>query len=176
MAERTRWKAIAARVLEVAVVVAIGALIWSNYTLRARVLRAQSARPAEALRAFAVGERFDRVPVVRPDGSAQTLDLTSGRTLVAVLNPSCGSCQTSLAQLGAGSPLSSIVFAAKDSPPGLPEAAAKAGLGDRVYTISSAASPQFRERFVVNPQIFVVDRGKVVRICDSVAECGPGAY
>ena len=174
MAEQPRWKTIAGRALEVAVVIAIGGLIWSNYTLRARGARAQSARPA-TLQAFAVGERFDRIPVVRADGSAQTLDLTAGRTLVAVLNPSCGSCQTSLAQLGAISPLPSIVFAAKDSPPGLPEAAAKAGLRDRVYTVATAASPQFRERFVVNPQIFVVDRGKVVRTCASVAECSVGS-
>lgn len=73
--------------------------------------------------------------------------------------------------MGARPPESAIIFASRDSGPGMPEAAARFGLRERVFTISSAATPQFRGRFAVNPQIFVVDRGKVVRTCDSVAEC-----
>ncbi len=175
MMEQTQWKRIATFGLEGAVILAVGVLVWSNYSLRAQVRRAQTVRPAAAMRAFAVGERLDRVPVVRADGSAQTLDLTSGRMVVAVLNPSCGTCQTTLAQLGAALSVPSLIFASRDADAGLSAVAAKFGLRDRAYTVSGSVSPQFRERFVINPQIFVIDRGKIVRTCDSVAECADGA-
>lgn len=169
-----RWKAIAARGLEVAAIAAICVLVWSNYTLRARVRRAQHAHAEAPLRAFAVGDRLERVQAVRPDGSPQNVDLRARRTVVAVLNPSCGTCQAALAQLGNTSRIASVVFASRDSEAGLADLAARFGLRERVFSISTAASPQFRERFVINPQIFVVDRGKVVRTCDSVAECAAG--
>jgi hypothetical protein len=153
------------RVLEIAVLAAVGVLAWSNYTLRTRP---QHSHPTEV--PFYVGDRLGHVPVVNAHGVPRDLDFSSGRTLVAILNPSCSTCVTALTEISRNRGVPAVILGSQRSQ-GLPALTARFQLADRTFTIAGSINPKLRDRFVVNPQLFIVDEGKVVRICHSVAEC-----
>lgn len=169
-AGHSRWSRIAGRTLEAIVLIAVVVLVWSNYMLRKRI-NTPAFGPAAGIRAFAVGERLTRVPVTQPGRPKHVLDFTARRALVAVVDPSCGTCQSIVAAIAATKPLEPVLFTARESAPELVRRAAPLGLSDRVFALDPSLPPKFQDRFVINPQVFIVDRSKIVRVCDTVQEC-----
>ncbi|HEX6095622.1 MAG TPA: hypothetical protein VF432_04795 [Thermoanaerobaculia bacterium] len=172
--EHSRWGKAAARTLEALVLIAVVALVWSNYALRKRLKTPAFGSTAE-VRAFAVGERLTRVPVTQPGRPNQVLDFTHRRALVAVVNPSCGTCQSIVEAAASNRSLEPVFFTARESAAELVRRAAPLGLSDRIFALDPSLPRPFQDRFVINPQIFIVDRGKVVRTCDNVPECADRA-
>jgi hypothetical protein len=170
-AAQSRWGKAAARILEALVLMAVVVLVWSNYTLRRR-LKTPAFPPSAEVRAFAVGERLTRVPVTRPDRrAAHVLDFTKRRALVVVVNPSCGTCQSIVEAVASAELLEPVVFTARESAAELARGAAPLGLSDRIFALDPSLPRKFQDRFVINPQVFIVDHGKVVRTCQNVKEC-----
>lgn len=149
-------------VLEVAVVAVFALLIWQNLALR-RQARA-AATPSVRQHAFVARDAIGSVPVLDLTGRPGVLDLQAGRTTIAIVDPRCDSCRELLATLrgAAGVVVLSV------APVGETQTLAReSGLGAVVRALGAPVPAQFQ----IYPQLFVVDHGKVVRTCVSLAEC-----
>jgi hypothetical protein len=145
-------------VLEWAVVVVFALLIWNNYTLRRQQVRAAAATPRQA---FAARDVFRALPVVDTTGRESVLELAHGRAVVAIVDPRCESCRELIAQLrGTRAHVISLAPMAETRKMNVPAYVARAPL-----------PPEVERQLQIYPQLFVVDRGKVVRTCATVAEC-----
>ena len=145
-------------VLESAVVVVFALLIWNNYTLRRQQVRAAAAASRQA---FVPRDVFRTLPIIDPAGKAGVLDLTNGRSVVAIVDPRCESCRELIAQVGGtGAHVISLAPLAETRKRNVPAYVARAPLPREV-----------ERQLQIYPQLFVVDRGKVVRTCANLAEC-----
>ncbi|HYH08940.1 MAG TPA: hypothetical protein VEK11_17945 [Thermoanaerobaculia bacterium] len=158
-AERPRSRGM--RILEIAAVVVFALLVWQNYTLRRQQSRAAAA--SKLARGFVPKDVLQTIPVVAPDGSRSTLDLTRARTIIAVVDPRCESCRELIATLRPSPDLAVISVA----PPA--ETRQLASLNARMP--GQPLTPAVAAQFKIYPQLFVVDRGNVVRTCANVEEC-----
>jgi hypothetical protein len=153
-------------VLEAAVVVVFALLIWNSFTLRRQWSHAAAA--AKSARAFAVHDSIDNVPIVRLTGTQDTLHF-GGRTIVAIVDPRCESCRELLRGIHGDSGVQVLSVAP------LPETNAMArttGLTAVTYKLKDPAAGTADLRLQIYPQLFVVERGRVVRTCASITECG----
>jgi len=147
------------------VVVIFALLVWNNYTLRRE--RAGVAAAAKSARALAVNDHVGSLPIIELTGTRSTLQLDR-RTIVAVVDPRCGSCQHLLNGIRAGSGVRVLSMAP------LAETIAMAqgnGLSDVTYVLQNSDAARIDPRLQIYPQLFVVERGRVVRTCVSIAEC-----
>lgn len=153
-------------VLEAAVVVVFLLLIWNNYTLRR-----QQARPAGGpapARGFIPKDVIESVPTVALDGARGTLDLRRSRSVVAIVDPRCESCKELIATLRPQPDLHVLSVAP------LPETrtmAEQSGLTSATRILGEPLPANVAAQLQNYPQLFVVDLGKVVRTCATVAEC-----
>ncbi|HEX8411782.1 MAG TPA: hypothetical protein VF883_23240 [Thermoanaerobaculia bacterium] len=147
--------------LETAVAVVFALLIWNNFTLRRQVVAA--AAPA-ASRGFAPGDVLPTVPATALDGSRRDLDLRAVRAVVAVADPRCESCRELLASVKDLPDVRVLSVAPlADSREG--------GMPATTYVVAHSLPGAIAPRFTVFPQLFVVDRGQIVRTCAKIAEC-----
>ena len=149
-------------ILEGAVVIVFALLIWNNYTLRQ-----QQRIMAKALgqgRGFVPKDSIGEVNTTDLSGRPAQLHLGQGRHMVAVVDPRCDSCRELVATLRPSPGL--VVFSI--APPELARPmAAPAGLTAMTHSLRQPIA----RPWLTYPQLFVVDRGKVVRTCLTVAEC-----
>jgi len=148
------------RILEGALVIVFALLVWNNATLRRRVSVAAAAPVTR--HGFGVKDVIRTVPVKDLDGHARTLDLQSGRTVVAVVDPSCSSCRELVATMGA---LPSVQVLSLGS------AESTRPLAATIHGTTSILGNDAPAPFHLYPQLFVVERGMVVRTCATVKEC-----
>lgn len=153
--------------LEGAVVVMFVLLIASNYTLR-RQVRA-SAIPAIQRHGFVPKDVVASIPTVGLDGRPGTLDLQAGRTIVAIVDPRCESCRELIATMrGAAEGIRVLSVA----PPAETRTMAQEfGLASVTTGIGKPLPARVDAQLQIYPQLFVVDRGRVVRTCATLAEC-----
>ena len=149
-------------VLEVAVAVLFALLIWKNYTLR-RQARA-AAVPSVRQHAFVARDAIASIPILDLGGKPGVLDLQSGRTTIAIVDPRCDSCRELVATLRGVTTVRVLSVAPVDETRRLAE---QSGLGATVSALGQPLPPQLQ----IYPQLFIVDHGKVVRTCASLAEC-----
>jgi len=91
------------------------------------------------------------------------IDLRAGRTTLAIVEPSCDSCQATI-QDAHGDPGVTLISLGPLKPARDPST--------KVFTTHGVALPETIARKVLKyPQIMLVDRGKVVRVCANLSEC-----
>lgn len=146
--------------LEGAVVVMFLLLIWSNYTLR-RQARA-AAIPTVSQHGFVPRDFVASIPVIDLQGHPSTLDLRNGRTIIAIVDPRCDSCRELVASMHGDSEVRVISMA--------PAGESKT-LGPQTLMLGKSLPQRLESKLQIYPQLFVVERGKVVRSCSSMAEC-----
>ena len=152
--------------LEGAVVVLFLLLIWNNYTLR-RQARAAAITVSE--HGFTARDVFPpAVPVIDVGGKAQTLDLRTARTTVAIVDPRCDSCRELVRTLRGASAVRVLSVAPLDETRRL---AQQSRLVQATFALGQSLPRRFDSKLRIYPQLFIVDRGKVVRSCATLAEC-----
>lgn len=151
-------------VLELAVVVVFALLVWNNYTLRRQ--QARSAAAAKSVRGFAVREQIGAIPALTLDGRRSDLDLRNGRGIVAIVNPSCDSCRELMASARNVPGVHVLSAAWPDDTRALAQE-----LGRNARVLPQPLGGALGERLRVYPQVFVVDRGEIVRTCSRLEEC-----
>lgn len=149
------------RILEGAVIVVFLLLIWNNAVLRRQV--GASAAPA-GRHGFSVKDVIRTVPAHDLSGKPRVVDLQSGRTIVAIVDPRCESCRELVAALHGARGVQLISLAPPDETRVMAETA---GLAASTSVLTDDAPA----RFHIYPQLFVVERGLVVRTCATVGEC-----
>lgn len=150
--------------LEAAVIVVFVLLIWNNFTLRRRQSRAAAA--AKSTRGFSVREQVGAIPATTLDGNRRDLDLRTARGIVAIVNPSCDSCRALIASTR-GMPHVHVLSVAS-----LEETRAMAkDLGPDTRVVTQPLPGSLASRLQIYPQLFVMDRGEIVRTCATIREC-----
>jgi hypothetical protein len=102
------------------------------------------------------------------DGTRGTLDLRQTRSVVAIVDPRCESCKEIIATLRPQPDLHVLSVAPFGETRTM---ATQAGLAEVTRTLGEPLPASVAAQLHVYPQVFVVDRGKVVRTCATVAEC-----
>lgn len=152
--------------LEAAVVVVFVLLIWNNYTLRRQQTRGTPETTPK--RGFVPKDSIESIPTIALDGKPGTLDLRQSRSVIAVVDPRCESCKELIATLRPQPNLHVLSVAP------LPETrtmATQSGLTAITRSLGEHPPTRTGTQFHVYPQVFVVDRGKVVRTCATIDEC-----
>jgi hypothetical protein len=149
-------------ILEGAVVVVFALLIWNNFALRRQ--QAVMARAAVQSRGFVPKDEIGDVSMVDLSGVPARLRLGQGRHVVAVVDPRCESCRELVATLR---PTPDLVVVSVAPPELTRTMAAQAGLAAVTHTLGQRSASPWR----IYPQVLVVDGGRVVRTCLTVAEC-----
>lgn len=150
--------------LEVAVVVVFVFLVWNNYALRRQ--QSPAAAAVKSGRGFAVREQLGAIPATTLDGNPGDLDLRAKRGIVAIVNPSCESCRELVASTR-GLPDVHVLSVAS-----LEETRTRAReLGPNTRVLSRQLGGALGLQLQIYPQLFVVDRGEIVRTCARVEEC-----
>jgi hypothetical protein len=153
--------------LELAVVVVFLFLIWNNYTLRRRP--AAGVTPPSS-RGFVPKDFVESIPTIALDGTRGSIDLRQSRAVVALVDPRCESCKEIIATLRPQPDLHVLSVAP------MPETRTMATQAGLTAVTRILDEPRIPERngvqFHIYPQVFVVDHGKVVRTCATIAECG----
>jgi hypothetical protein len=166
------------RILEIAVVVAVVVLIWSNVMLRRenaglRIAVEQSRRMASS-RVFHPGERFEFGGLVAPNGTVMTpSQAPRGRQLVLVVDPNCSVCEEAAEELRKA-PLSKAVPPVIVSTGNASETAAfekRLNVAGLVFRTPESLAPEVRTKYSKTPQVFLVNGGMVTTVCGSVGEC-----
>jgi hypothetical protein len=147
-------------ILEGAVVVVFMLLIWNNYSLRQQ--QKMMAKAMGQGRAFIPKDAIGEVNTTDLSGRPARLHLGQGRHVVAVVDPRCDSCRELVASLR---PSPDLLVVSTAPPEVMRPMAMRAGL-----PAHSLRQPIARP-WLTYPQLFVVDGGKVVRTCLTVAEC-----
>ena len=163
-----RPRALSLRILlEAAVVVVFLLLIWNNYTLRRQQSGAAATRPATH-RGFVPRDMLAQVPVTGLDGTRGTLDLQHRRGVVAIVDPRCDSCRELIATMRGASGVSVISLAPAEPTRAM---AQEAGLLASTHLLAGPLPEAVEAQMHIYPQLFVVDRGRVMRTCATLAEC-----
>jgi len=148
--------------LEVAVVIVFALLVWNNYTLRRQQSRAAAVTKSE--RAFVARDQLEVIPATGLDGRRRDLDFRKGRAVVAIVDPRCESCREVLAAARNVPDLRILSVA--------PLAETRAGnVPPSTSVVVQPLPGPTGARLSIFPQLFVVDRGQVVRTCANVGEC-----
>jgi hypothetical protein len=166
---RTQSSRVAARTLEVALVILFVALAWNNFTLRRELAQVRAGSSVRgAVSSFAPGDALTVVQAVDLAGRPVTLDFRTSRTLVAIVNPGCSSCETAVAALkgATGARVLSVASVAETRP--LME---RGGIAHFAYTLPAGTPGELGPKMHHYPQTFIVDHGIVARTCRSVEEC-----
>ena len=150
--------------LEGAVVLVFVLLIWNNFTLRRQQTGAAAA--VKTTRGFGVHEQLGAIPAMTLDGKPGDLDLRSARGIVAIVNPSCDSCRTLMASTRGMADVHVLSVASLEE-----TRAVAADLGSHVRVVPRKVGGALGSRLQVYPQLFIIDRGQVVRTCATIAEC-----
>lgn len=153
--------------LEVAVVVVFALLIWNNYTLRRQQLHAATAATA-SVRGFVPKDVIETLPIIALDGKHGTLDLRQSRSVIAVVDPRCESCKALIEKLRPQPGLHVLSVAPLAETRTMAE---QSGLAEVTRIVGEPLPARIGVQFHVYPQVFVVDRGMVVRTCATVSEC-----
>jgi hypothetical protein len=150
--------------LEVAVVVVFVLLVWNNFTLRRQQSRAAAA--VKSSRGLNVRDQIGAIPAMALDGTPRDLDLRTTRGIVAIVNPGCESCRELMASTR-GMPDVHLLSVAS-----LEETRANAqALGPNARVVPPGVSGELGTRLQIYPQLFVIDRGEIVRTCAKIQEC-----
>lgn len=152
--------------LELAVVVVFLLLIWNNYTLRRQPV--QGSAGAGPIRGFVPKDFIESIPTVALDGTRGTLDLRQSRNVVAIVDPRCESCKALIATLRPQPGLHVISVAPLAETRTM---ASAAGLAAITRSLGEPLPARTAAQLHNYPQVFVVDRGQVVRTCATIAEC-----
>ncbi|HYK01001.1 MAG TPA: hypothetical protein VE974_04540 [Thermoanaerobaculia bacterium] len=166
---QTSSSRLATRALELGVVILFVALAWNNVALRRELAQARAGAPARgAVASFAPGDALTVVQAVDLAGRPITLDFRTSRTLVAIVNPDCASCETTVGSLkgATGARVLSVASAEETRP--LME---RGGIAHFAYSLPAGTPGELGRKLHHYPQTFIVDRGIVVRTCRSVEEC-----
>jgi hypothetical protein len=151
--------------LEAAVVVVFALLIWSNFTLRRQ--HAHAAVAARGGRAFAVHDTLEPLPVIELSGARGTLRFDR-RTLVAIVDPRCESCQQLIATMHADAGTEVLSVAPMEETKSM---AQRAGLTPITHILGQPLPQRIATQLQIYPQLFVVEGNHVVRTCATMAEC-----
>ncbi|HEV7238829.1 MAG TPA: hypothetical protein VGQ36_06275 [Thermoanaerobaculia bacterium] len=154
-------------ILEVAVVVVFVLLIWNNFALR-RQQQVRAAAAAKGLRGFTVREQVGVIPATALDGTKRDLDLRNTRAVVAIVNPSCDSCREILTSVRNAPDVRVLSVASLEETRAM---AKDLGLGATTSVVAQPLPKALASRLQIYPQLFVLDRGEVVRTCARIEEC-----
>jgi hypothetical protein len=155
--------------LEIGLAILFVALAWNNFTVRRELARVRAGAPGRgAVSSFAPGDSLTAVQAVDLAGRPVTLDFRTSRTLVAVVNPGCASCEATVASLkgATGTRVLSVASPAETRP--LVE---RGGITHFAYSLPDGMAGELGRKMHHYPQTFIVDHGIVVRTCRSVEEC-----
>jgi hypothetical protein len=153
-------------ILEVAVVVVFVLLVWNNYSLRRQQIRAAAAK--KSAHGFVAREQVGVIPATALDGRPRDLDLRATRAVVAIVNPSCDSCREILKAVRGASDVRVLSIASLAE---TQAAAQDLGLGATTSVVAQPLPKGLASRLQIYPQLFVLDRGEVVRTCARIEEC-----
>ena len=169
------------RLLAAGSVLAFLGMAYGNYRLRERVqLLENSLRRAHqqaSSRVVRAGESFESLRVLDTAGAPRLLDARGHEAgaLVVVVNPECASCEAATAEVRARvraksrQPVWLVSLADAEA---TRDFARRHGLEELTYHLPEDVNPFLRQRLSSVPQVFVVDsREKVIRACQTVAEC-----
>lgn len=155
---------VAIAAMQIAAIAVLALLVWQNYQLR-RLVRARVASAGQ----FFVGDRVPTIPVHDLAGRQKLIDLRPGRSTVVIVEPTCGSCEKTM-QDARNVPSVTLISLAPTEP--TQAAAEKAGITGNIYTTAGVKLPaRIARKAIKYPQIILVDRGTVVRVCATVNEC-----
>ncbi|MEO8380487.1 MAG: hypothetical protein ABI779_19820 [Acidobacteriota bacterium] len=156
--------------LEGAVVVVFVLLIWNNYSLRRQAHAV--AVPSVREHGFVPRDAVRSIPTLDLDGKPGTWNLQSGRHVLAIVDPRCDSCRALIATLpGHGD---GQLYVLSVAPPADTRAMAQqAGLTAATRSLGTPLPRDLESQLQIYPQLLIVDQGKVVRTCASIAECAP---
>lgn len=154
-------------VLEVAALVVLGLLVWKSSVLQRQLSEALS-RQSQVL---SVGQRMEQVPIIDLNGRSRQLDLRSSRNMVVVVDPSCASCGVVLSRLGS---VPGVYVMSIGAPSAAKALAEKYDLVDNTFVIRPPLPDALDRGFRTFPQIVIVERGRVMRTCATLSECGVG--
>lgn len=174
-------KNILGRLIEIAIVVAMMALIVMNFRLRRDLQQAHAemrglAKALEAAegekRYFRPGDTIDTKDLV-PCATCRSVAATwpSGRKIVVILNPSCPSCTETVAGLKSMLPTLSLpyVIVSTDDDSSTENLVRRYELQGAVLRITRRA-PQYM-KYAKSPQVVLVNGMAVTARCQSVAQC-----
>lgn len=150
--------------LEVAVVVLFVLLIWNNFTLRRQQSRAAAA--SKSARHFGVYEQIGAIPAMSLDGRPGDIDLRNTRGIVAIVNPGCESCRELVASTRGMTDVHVLSVASLEETRALGN-----NLGPNTRVLRQPVAGALGARLQTYPQLFVIDRGHIVRTCARIAEC-----
>ncbi|HEX2059383.1 MAG TPA: hypothetical protein VHK90_01450 [Thermoanaerobaculia bacterium] len=167
------------RLLEVLAVIAVGALVWSNFTLRREVRALQQALQHESQRtsprAWQPGEIFDPAGLTAPDGHTFTpRGRVRGMMLVTVVDPTCTSCDAAAAEVGSrlrNMAASPMVVSNSADVAATAAFAARHGIQGVTFRVPETLAPHLRLKFAQAPQVFLVRDGRVTTTCPTVSDC-----
>lgn len=160
---------IATRALEIGLVILFAALAWNNYTLRRDLAAARGGAPARGVgSSFAPGDSLTVVQAVDLAERPVALDFRTSRTLVAIVNPGCKSCEATVAALQGATDARVLSVASPAETRPLME---RGGIAHLAYSLPAGTPGDLGRKIHRYPQTLIVDRGIVVRTCHSVEEC-----
>jgi uncharacterized membrane protein len=153
------------RVLEVVALIVFVLVVRDNFRLRKMAASAAlAATRANGTRLFQAGDTITEVQAFDVAGTPRQVSFREGRSLVAVVDPTCDSCKRVISGLPADG---SAVVLSMAAPEAFRQGDGKAIRG-RIYSID----PMKRDpRLATNPQVLLVDNGRVVRTCAEPAGC-----
>ncbi|HEX7154977.1 MAG TPA: hypothetical protein VF618_26105 [Thermoanaerobaculia bacterium] len=160
----------ATHALEVGLAIVFVILVWNNLSLRRQLAAAAPPRNASAAATFVAGDRLGRLDVLDLTGKKTSLDLGTGRMLVAVVNPTCKSCVRTVAELSAAQLPNARVLSVA-SPAETAPLVTRANLAAVTSVVPPNLNGDTGRKLVHFPQVLLVDQGTVVRTCKTVAEC-----
>jgi hypothetical protein len=155
---------VGAVLLQLAALIILLLVVRQNAKLRRQI----GARIASCDR-LAAGDRIGRLPLTTLTGQQKPVDFTKGRRVLAIVDPTCGSCIRTMNEVRADPAATVVSVATAEATTPIAE---KAGIASMTHTLASANLPAaMAQKLRYFPQIVLIDRGVVMRTCKSVAEC-----
>jgi hypothetical protein len=133
------------------------------------ILRKQLTAKLSSSDRFYAGDRLDRLQVADMQGRSTVLELKDKRIILAVVQPSCASCELLIRGVrpGSNTAVLSLATAAETRPIVEP-----VGIAPMTFSIAGQPlDPKLAAKLSFYPQILLVDRGAVVRTCASLDYC-----
>jgi hypothetical protein len=153
-----RWMTIAA---EAAIVIGVLFVLYHNVTLRRSLKVTSKWAPRFNARGYVAP-----IAVFDLAGKSMSLDLRTGRSIVAIIDPECATCAATMEEAQRAP---NVLIVSVGDPAQTRKLLGNPQSGRRTFVFDRRRGT--REVLGAFPQVFAVDDGKVVRTCSSVREC-----
>lgn len=151
--------------LQAAALVVLILVVRQNARLRRQI----GGRIASCDR-FAAGDRVGRLPLSTLAGRQEPVDFTQGRRALVIVDPNCGTCARTIAAIKPGAPITVLSLARAEETRAVAERANIAAM-TYTYAPSGKLPAVVDQKLRYYPQILLIDRGVVVRTCQTIGDC-----